>query len=798
MTKKTEILAPGGDSYAVKAAILAGADAVYCGLPSFNARQRAENITLKELGNLVRIADSRGCKIYLTLNTVILDSEFPVVVDIINQATALGIHAVIVQDPGLLYILKEYFPSLEVHASTQMTTHNAGQLEFLSRLNIAQVNLSRELSLDEIRYLCDAGHSLDLKIEVFVHGAYCISFSGQCYMSSVMCGLSGNRGACVQPCRRLYSLPGKNRTGAPFNLKDNSAFSSAGELVNAGIDSIKIEGRIKDYIYVYTVVSAWRKQIDGFLLKGNTKKTDDTLGQVFNRSFTDGYLKSRIQADMFAETSRDQSLVPVSVITDYFADEKILTLEDDAVLDPETQVIIYTYDFTFICRGTVLGKTAKCKYRLHIDHILKGKISKGQILYRIPVIPGTSDLKSRIDTLDVIKKPLFILIKGAEGNPLDATFTTGGRSASVRTESLLSKATSATRIEDIITEKIGQLGNTDFILEDIDFSGLEQGMFIPVKEINELRRKGINALIEKKSPSVNISVPGITCEPVKPHRHPSIKCLISSAEDIHLKNMKNMTLLYELPVSPGARSGEITDLFNNNRDIIPWFPSILIGDDFADAADILDRIDPPYIITDNTGVGIEASKRGIEWIAGPMLNCTNSYALRCLQKYAGCSGAFLSNELSAGQAGNICPPDSFSLWYNVYHPVLLMNTRQCVLRNCVDCGKEVTDRSCLVECDRQATVYDNNHNPYYIVKRPGHYNQVYHGKHRLNLNSADECGDIISSFVIDLRNIPSETKVNSTKEELLESFLSWAGNETGSHARLKNIFRNINTGQDIN
>jgi hypothetical protein len=160
--KIPELLAPGGDGDCVKAALLAGADAVYCGLPAFNARQRAENIALKDLGALVLLAHQRNCRIYLTLNTLILEKEFDELFELVNKVRAMGIDAVIVQDLGLCFFLKNRFPALEVHASTQMTTHNAGQIAFLSALNVSQVNLSRELSLSEIKALCDFGKNMSV------------------------------------------------------------------------------------------------------------------------------------------------------------------------------------------------------------------------------------------------------------------------------------------------------------------------------------------------------------------------------------------------------------------------------------------------------------------------------------------------------------------------------------------------------------------------------------------------------------------------------------------------------------
>jgi len=263
MNNRIELLAPGGDIDSIKAAILAGADAVYCGLDKFNARNRAANISFDDLNGILRLAHQHNCQVFLTLNIIIVDSEIPAVVSLLNKLVNTGIDGIILQDLGLFYLISRYFNSLKIHASTQLTTHNEGQIQFLNKLNATRVNLSRELNIHEIKTLTEVAHTNNMLTEVFVHGSNCISFSGLCYMSSVHGGNSGNRGRCSQPCRDEYktTLAGKN---FPLNLKDNSAYSDLKELSEAGVDSIKIEGRIKKFHYVFTVVDAWRKQLQQF------------------------------------------------------------------------------------------------------------------------------------------------------------------------------------------------------------------------------------------------------------------------------------------------------------------------------------------------------------------------------------------------------------------------------------------------------------------------------------------------------------------------------------------------------
>ena len=204
MSRKIELLAPGGDVEAIKAAVIAGANAVYCGLDMFNARNRASNLSFDELIGVLRLAHKYDCEVFLTLNVVILEQELPTMIKLLNKLVNSGIDGIIVQDLGVFNLVKKYFPTLNIHASTQMTTHNEGQILFLSKIGATRVNLSREMNLPEIKSLTALAHEHHVLTEVFVHGALCIAFSGQCYSSSVSVGNSGNRGRCSQACRDEY------------------------------------------------------------------------------------------------------------------------------------------------------------------------------------------------------------------------------------------------------------------------------------------------------------------------------------------------------------------------------------------------------------------------------------------------------------------------------------------------------------------------------------------------------------------------------------------------------------------
>ncbi|MDP2104864.1 MAG: peptidase U32 family protein, partial [Desulfobulbaceae bacterium] len=252
-----ELLAPAGSVESFFAAIEAGADAVYCGLKDFSARAKAKNFTIDEMERLAAYAHQEGKQLYVALNTLIKETELPKLIDTLTALAAIPVDALIIQDLGLWRLARTFFPELPLHASTQLTIHNAAGVKMLERMGFSRAVLARELSLTEISAI--RGQT-SMELEHFVHGALCYSISGHCLFSSYTSGNSGNRGRCGQPCRRRYSAQGK--TGFYFSTSDLSAIALAPKLATAGVMSFKIEGRMKNAEYVSTVVTAYRKVLD--------------------------------------------------------------------------------------------------------------------------------------------------------------------------------------------------------------------------------------------------------------------------------------------------------------------------------------------------------------------------------------------------------------------------------------------------------------------------------------------------------------------------------------------------------
>lgn len=298
-----ELLAPAGSPEAVRAAVTGGADAVYLGYGDFNARRNAKNFSQDELGAAVSYCHLHGVKVYLTLNTLLTDRELPVAAEIAVGASRLGVDAVLVQDMGVVRMLRQAVPDLPVHASTQLTVHNLDGVKKCADLGMTRAVLSRELSKREIAYICE--HS-PIEIETFVHGALCMCYSGQCYLSSVIGGRSGNRGLCAQPCRLAYGWNGK-ADEYPLSLKDASLAHHLQELSEMGVACAKIEGRMKRPEYVYIVTEVYARA----LREGREPTAEDMrrLEAAFSRQgFTDGYFMGETGPQMFG--TRQESREP--------------------------------------------------------------------------------------------------------------------------------------------------------------------------------------------------------------------------------------------------------------------------------------------------------------------------------------------------------------------------------------------------------------------------------------------------------------------------------------------------------
>lgn len=725
MKKEIELLAPGGDVDSIKAAILAGANAVYCGLDRFNARSQAKNIGLKELNGILRLAHKNNCEVFLTLNIIIIEKEIPALIELLNKLAKTSLDGIIIQDLGVFYLISKYFPSLNIHASTQMTTHNEGQIKFLSKLNATRVNLSRELNINEITALTSAAHKHNILTEVFVHGSNCISFSGLCYMSSVTGGNSGNRGQCSQPCRDEYltTAEGKN---FPLNIKDNSAFSDISVLADAGVDSVKIEGRIKKYHYVYTVVETWRKQLQSFYAQQKLTGDNSNLRNVFNRDFSNSFLQGDVSRDIFIDSPRDNSAIHRAEVK-FGAKEKWnenLSIAKQELYDIKTEII--------------------------------------------------SSVQERIEKMSVEKAPLAISLSGKEGEHLEVSVKTPETLFVVHSDSCLitvdtNKSNSGSIDNELVLKRFKPLNDTEYFIEKLNLDNFQKNLFVPYKELTLIKNKILFELNGRKEAVSHADVPHLEKQDDKKIT-PSLSLLISSKEDLHLCDETSADIYFQLPNHFKNKLSEFVELFTNNKRLIPWFPAVLIGENYRAAIDLLEQVQPERIVTNNTGIAYAAYEKEISWVAGPYINLVNSFSLLCLKEKFNCDGAFISNEISQSQIKKIKKPGNFKLTYSISHPIVLMTTIACMFHQVSGCKKNIVDDKCIQRCEKSSSITNLKDISYFIDKEKGGYHTVYNEANFLNTDIVNDIPDIFSSFFIDLRDIKTNTQTDISKAKIIKLF----------------------------
>lgn len=738
MSRKIELLAPGGDVEAIKAAIVAGANAVYCGLDTFNARNRASNLSLDELNGVIRLAHEYGCEVFLTLNVVLLEHETKSITKLLNQLVNTKVDGIIVQDLGLFNLVKKHFPSLDVHASTQLTTHNEGQIKFLSKIGATRVNLSRELNLPEIKMLTEVAHDHDVLTEVFVHGALCIAFSGQCYSSSVSVGNSGNRGRCSQACRDEYEITNAGNK-FPLNLKDNSAYYDLPELVDAKVDSLKVEGRIKGAHYVYTVVDTWRKQIDSFVESGLLIEDDSNLHKVFNRDFTNSFLKGNLTKDMFIDNPRDNSM--------NYAVEKA-TEQNNEISVVQIQEVTN---------------------ELHQAKDVLG-----------------NEMRDKIEFLDIRKTPVALSFSAKVGQPFTVTVNTPKENFTLQSKSLLKAVEEKAITQELLEKRFKNVKSAVHTLESHNFSEVDAGLLIPLKEVSDLKDEIDFILNGSVEVIKHVEVPVLPQHP-KVNEKPTMSMLIADVEDLHLCDVTDADVYFKLPESFKKRCNKYIDILASNPRLIPWFPAVLIGKDYDEAVRILEEIKPARIVTNNTGIAYKAYEMGIEWVAGPFMNTTNSHALVTLREELNCAGAFISNEINKGQIRHIRRPENFKLFYSIYHPILMMTSRQCFFQRTVGCNKPSIEAGCMLKCEKATTITNVKGISFAVDKQKGGYPSIYNHEQFLNHDAVTDFSGLFDEFFIDLTNIGAGSKEVKDKVELIKHFEALLNGVEGSQQNLEQM-----------
>lgn len=668
----------------LRAAVAAGADAVYLGLDELNARRGAENFTRETIGEACRFAHLHGVLIYLTANVVILPDEMATAVEMIDAAWAAGVDAVIVQDLGLLSVLRTALPHVRVHASTQLNTHSSSSVRALADVGVTRVTLAREVDLEEIEVLVAAGREVGVEIESFVHGALCICYSGQCLLSSMVGGRSANRGLCAQPCRLPYELVDEaarslGDVGAHLlSPKDLAGITVLPQFVQSGVASLKIEGRMKSPEYVALVTGVYRAALDRASAAPEAYEVRDgelsVLSEAFSRGFTEGYLIGERGNAMMSYRRPNNRGVPVGRIAASRGGRA--TIDLDVPIESEDTLEFWTSRGRFAQAAGALemdGRNApSAPAGSRVDVSVENPVSAGDRVFRVRNAALAQAARRLFEPQYGPDIALAFTIEATVGGPFAVTVSDEtGRSARAEGDRVEPARTRAVTADELI-EHVGRLGNTPYAAASWDVE-LSPGVGISFSSVHRTRREALAAyeetVLDPWSGRVTTrpTLPQLErrTSASKPPRlvadtsslETAIACLAAGADEAHVPAFELVD--QEVPVG-----------------VVPVLPRVMHDRESARLLDVARGAGRGVAAT--LGALSDLSTDAVAVQAHWSLNAVNPYALQELARL-GAEFVWLSPELSITQLSALSTRTPVGLGTAISGRQELMVTEHCVL-----------------------------------------------------------------------------------------------------------------------
>ena len=741
---KVELLAPVGDWNCLKAAVQNGADAVYFGVEQFNARMYAANFNVEDMKQVIDYCKLRNVKTNLTLNTLLENCEFDNAVDLAKEAYKAGVDAIIVQDLGLAKYLIDNIPGLPIHASTQMTVHNLQGVLKLEKLGFDRVVLSRELSCEEIEYICK---NCKVEIETFIHGALCICYSGQCLFSSVVGGRSGNRGKCAGPCRLPYELISENAEtherksidkGYLLSTKDLCGIAYLPRLIQAGVKCFKIEGRMKSPEYVATVTRIYRKYIDMVLNNDNfiiDEKDINDLMQVFNRGgFSDGHLDSKHNRNLIFPEKPSNMGIYLGTIKKYNSNKGHITLQLEEDLELGDSISVSNEASKYLVSELMIKNVNQKKVSANTEVTIgrmKGNIKVGDKVYRISSKALSDFAKASYDNCENKKIPLNCTVTIKKNTPISMEISTNKNTcynelySSIYVKEIsnmipIDALKTPISVERVV-KQISKTTNTPFSFENITVL-LDDGLYVPsISTLNELRRTALEKVeqeilsrakrtlldLSKKSKESITYTPNV--------KNPEISVLFRQLDldfDYTKLDKEKITNIYvSLELFISKKYSKIISYFSDNYNLYIYIPSI-IKTNYKNIA--LSTIEQAVMIYNIKGfivsnIGdfelLKKYSKDYEFIGNYTLNVFNNNTMEEYRKL-GLSRITLSRELNQELIKEMLANANLNTEMIVYGNLPLMASSYCFLGKTNKCYP-----NCGTNCKKN--------NKYYLKDRLG-------------------------------------------------------------------------------
>lgn len=714
-----ELLAPAGSWESFVAAINNGADAVYLGGPRYSARQSAANFDHKQMREAIEYAHLQGRRIYVTVNTLIDNSEFEPVLDYLQELHQAGADAVIMQDMGLLDAARNVLPSLRIHASTQMTVHNQDGVRFLQHRGVKRVVLARELSLAEISAIYRTVDGIEL--EIFVHGAHCYCYSGQCLFSSMVGGRSGNRGRCAQPCRLpydLYTVPDRQKIDLPDQGKyllspaDLCLIDYLPQLKAAGVHSLKIEGRMKRPEYVAVVTRAYREALDQLKEKPDYQpgpEVKDRLLRIFNRNFSSGYLFPGNTEFMSTSRPNNRGVYIGRVVDQNREMIARIKLTDSVNLGDGLAVWVGKGHIpaAVIKEMKIDGKNVAEAHPGDIIEIkLDGRVGGNDRVFKTHDEKLLQESRESMRADSRMKIPVDAYVHIETGQALRLILTDdNGHQAEAVTQTPAITAEQRPLTEDILHQKIGRLGTTPFQLRKLEVTG-DENLLVPVSELNEARRKAAELLQQKILAAKRVDPAAshfywinkdkylLSTQTSPGKSKPLLTLAVSRTEQIHPALCSGADLVYwdmqELGSRRHAEKVQIDKLLQSDpamtERIIPVLPRIhKPGEEYNYQA----------VVESSFSQVMIASWADLEWALQMGLNPRVDYSLNVFNRYTlklltgfGITGICLSPELNLEQLAGF--GDLHNSELVIHGDLIIMESQYCMLGGVLGGRKKCT------------------------------------------------------------------------------------------------------------
>ena len=741
---KVELLAPVGDWNCLKAAVQNGADAVYFGVEQFNARMYAANFNVEDMKQVIDYCKLRNVKTNLTLNTLLENCEFDNAVDLAKEAYKSGIDAIIVQDLGLAKYLIDNIPGLPIHASTQMTVHNLQGVLKLEKLGFDRVVLSRELSCDEIEYICK---NCKVEIETFIHGALCICYSGQCLFSSVVGGRSGNRGKCAGPCRLPYELISENAEtherksidkGYLLSTKDLCGIAYLPRLIQAGVKCFKIEGRMKSPEYVATVTRIYRKYIDMVLNNDDfiiDEKDINDLMQVFNRGgFSDGHLDSKHNRNLIFPEKPSNMGIYLGTIKKYNSNKGHITLQLEEDLELGDSISVSNEASKYLVSELMIKNVNQKKVSANTEVTIgrmKGNIKVGDKVYRISSKALSDFAKASYDNCENKKIPLNCTVTIKKNTPISMEISTNKNTcynelySSIYVKEIsnmipIDALKTPISVERVV-KQISKTTNTPFSFENITVL-LDDGLYVPsISTLNELRRTTLEKVEQEilsraKRTLLDLSRKSKESITYTPNvKNPEISVLFRQLYldfDYTKLNKEKITNIYvSLELFISKKYSKVISYFSDNYNLYIYVPSI-IKTNYKNIA--LSTIEQAVMIYNIKGfivsnIGdfelLKKYSKDYEFIGNYTLNVFNNNTMEEYRKL-GLSRITLSRELNQELIKEMLAKANINTEMIVYGNLPLMASSYCFLGETNKCYPD-----CGTNCKKN--------NKYYLKDRLG-------------------------------------------------------------------------------